>query len=514
MIASSMSMLRLCVFWAWEVPWRLRVTQALRVQELADPEVIHWAENEVRLERDGSMMRLVHGRNLVVEMGWANAHAVAPSLVADDEVEHSLTVAAGRLLQRAAINDGWRNRWVLVRDHDGAAEVNERLRVCPGPEYTLWSWASGVSAILAIAPRHEPGPVLAFRLEQGYLEQARQPGASARWVEYRVTPPGTVLETGERMVTVLSGKWYPDVHAFEERLPGWMLDTQLDDGVTWWGDLADSGLAVPDGLELGFFDGQVSVDAPVGRHVIEITDARGLSKVPLEWVPQLEQVLHQLVNRVLGEDRTPTAAEAFCIQLAADRRAVWLDPKAHDLLDQLDPLSDDSLFGPAFALVRGRALGEAAVVSDALRLLSRRPVGVGYGRVVMAAFLASVSVGMDAQARCLELLARPAVGRTAALESSLLHYRSADFGARELGGLLNRLGGLLPGEAPLTSWAESAALVGLLELCPPEWAEATRCAHVAAKVRGSILCAYLDQRIVEAEPLAWLLLTPELSPAA
>ena len=52
--------------------------------------------------------------------------------------------------------------------------------------------------------------------------------------------------------------------------------------------------------------------------------------------------------------------------------------------------------------------------------------------------------------------------------------------------------------------------MGLLELCPPEWDKAGHYAQVAEKARGQVLCAYADGRIHDAEPLAWLLLSPEL----
>lgn len=484
------------------------------MQELTTSEVIHWADAEVRLERDGSLMRMVRGQHLVVELGWVNASTAEPSLVTDDEVEHCLATDAGRLLQRAAINDGWRNRWVLVRDHDGSVQVEERVRIRPGPEYTLWNWDSGVSTVIVIAPAHAAGPVLAFRLEQGFLELAEDPDASSAWVEYLVAPTGTVLETGDRLVTVLAGHWYPGLEDVEHRMPPWSLDTQLDEGVPWVADLADCGVQTAPDLTMTYIDGQVMVEGPPGLHRIAVTNARGMSMVDLEWVPQLEVALHKVVDRVLASGQQPTAAEAFCVQMAADRHAVWLSQAGHDLLDVVDWESSDSLFAAAFALIRGRALGEGALVSDALRWLARRPVGVGYGRVAMAGFLASVSVGLDAQSRCLDMLSRPAVGRTAALESSLLHYRSADFGAAELAGVANRLGGLLPGDSPLMSATESAELVGLLELCPPEWPHAAYYAQVAAKARGKLLCSYVSGHIGEAEPLAWLLLTPELSATA
>jgi len=475
--------------------------------------MIAWGEAEIRVDADGRSARLVRGKHLVVEFAWVGARGAAASMIADDEVEHELRTPVGRLLQRHSVSDGWRSRWVLAREAGGPVPVAERLRVTPGPEYTLWSWGSGVTAMLAVCPAHAAGPVLGLRLEQGFLSQAGRPAAGSASVEYAVTPDDTVLGNAERLVTMLAAQWYPTLAAFEARLPGWVAETQLDDGGTWWGDVADFGISAPEGVEVGYQGGAVSVDGPIGLRTIEVHTPRGLSRLDLEWVPQLEAVLHPLATDVLTSEREPTIAEALCLQFAADRKAVWLDPAAQDVLDQVGWEADGSLLAAAFALARGRSLGEAAMVSDGLRLLARQPAGVGFGRVVMAGFLASLGVGLDAHDRCLELLARPAVGRTASLESSLLHYRSADFGQAELAGVANRLGGLLPGEAPLLDWTEFAQLVGLLELCPPEWPEANHYALVASKARGHLLCAYVDGRVTSAEPLAWLLLSPELSPA-
>ena len=475
--------------------------------------MIAWDEAEIGVDPDGLAVRLLRGGHLVVELGWVGAKGAEASMVADDEVEHSLGTSLGRLLQRQAVNDGWRSRWVLIRESGGPAGVAERVRLTPGPEYALWSWGSGVTAMLAVCPAHTAGPVLGLRLEQGYLALAGRPSEGAVSAEYLVAPDEAMLGNGERLVTVLAGQWYPTLAAFESRLPGWVAETQLDDGVTWWGDVADFGISVPEGVELGYHGGAVSMDGPIGLQTIEVHTPRGLSRLELEGGPQLEAVLHPLAVGLLRSGRPPTIAEALCLQFAADRKAVWLDPAAQDLLDQVDWEADGSLLAAAFALARGRSLGEAAMVSDGLRLLARQPAGIGFGRVVMAGFLASLGVGLDAHDRCLELLGRPAVGRTASLESSLLHYRSADFGQAELAGVANRLGGLLPGEAPLLGWTELAQLIGLLELCPPEWPEANHYAQVASKARGHLLCAYVDGRVADAEPLAWLLLSPELSPA-
>ena len=471
---------------------------------------MHWGDAEVRVAPDGTSVRLVRGNELIVELAWVGAVGAPAELVVEDEVEHSLVTPSGRVLQRQAVNGGWRNRWVLTSD--AGCTLTDVLRVRPGAEYTLWSWGSGVTALLAVAPSHAAGPVLGLRLEQGYLEELGDPAASSAAVDYQVAPAGTGLLPGQRLVTAIGADWYAGIEDLVRRLPAWLNDTQLDADEPWWSELADFGLSGPAGVQVEYSDGVVGVTGPAGRRVLDVQTPRGLSRVPLEWVPGAERVLHSVAAEAVKRGDGLSLAEALCVQQAADRRALWLDPAASDQLDRVDWASAESVLGAAFGLGRGRSLGEAALVSDALRLLARLPVGVGYGRVVMAAWLASLSLGMDIQTKCHDLLGRPAVGRTASLESSLLHYRSADIGGAELAGVANRLGGSLPGQAPLLTWTEQAQLVGLLELCPPEWDQAGHYAQVAEKAKGQVLCAYVDGRITDAEPLAWLLLSPELGP--
>ncbi len=473
---------------------------------------MQWGDAEVRVARDGTSARLLRGDELVVELAWVATAGAPAELTTDDEVEHALVTQTGLVLQRHAVNGGWRNRWVLTADSGRTLPVADRLRLRPGPEYTLWSWGSGVTAVIAVAPAHAPGPVLGLRLEQGYLEEVGDPAASSASVDYLVAPAGTELGPGQRLVTAIGADWYPGIENLAGRLPAWLNDTQLDAEEQWWSELADFGLSGPADVQVEYSDGVVGVTGPVGRRILDVQTPRGLSRVPLEWVPGVEVVLHTVAAEAVGRGCGLSVAEALCVQQAADRRALWLDPAADELLDRVDWAAADSVLGAAFGLCRGRSLGEAALVSDALRMLARLPVGVGYGRVVMAAWLASISLGMDTQARCHDLLGRAAVGRTASLESSLLHYRSADFGDTELAGVANRLGGMLPGENPLLTWTEQAQLVGLLELCPPEWDRAGRYGNVAEKARGQVLCGYADGRIDDAEPLAWLLLSPELGP--
>lgn len=471
---------------------------------------MRWGDAEVRVAADGTTVRLLRGPDLVVELSWVGVTGAPAEFEADDEVEHSLATPEGVVFQRQAVADTWRSRWVLGREARRPAAVEDRLRVRPGPEYVLWSWAVGAGALLALAPAHAAAPVLSLRLEQGYLEPFGAPAATSASVDFVVAPGGAELSPGQRLVTSLVGEWRDDLDDLAGRLPRWLGDTQLDAGEPWWGEVADYGISAPDDVVVDFSEETVSVVAEVGRRLVEVQTPQGLHRVPFEWVPPVDVVLHGVAEAAVAGGGPLDAPTALCVQFASDRHAVWLDPAADDLLDRVDWAAEQSVLGAAFGLARGRSLGEAALVSDALRLLGRLPAGVGYGRVAMAGWIASLSVGLEARERCHDLMGRPAVGRTAALESSLLHYRNAETQSVALAGVANRLGGLLPGEAPLLGWTDLAQLAGLLELCPPEWERAGHYAQVAEKAKGHLLCAYADGKVRDAEPLAWLLLNPGL----
>lgn len=474
--------------------------------------VIGWDTAEIRVSGDGVRSELVLDRQLVVTLSWAQCEGGPAETELPDEVEHTLSIPAGRLLQRHSGLEHWRARWVLdVGSQIGLLDAPPLFQVQPGPEWSLWSWGSGATGLLVVVPKHQPGPILGLRLESGYLAEAGDPDWHANQAQYRITPSRSPLRAGQRVVTSLQAAWYPDLVSLEARLPGWLSETQLDADEDWWADLADFGVTVPEDVQISFEMGLVGLRARAGRRVIQIDTPRGLSRVGVEWVPSISEVLAKVAGMALALPGELPLAAAFCVQTASDRHLLWLSDADQMRLDQVDWAGDPTLLGAGFGILRGRALGEAGLIGDALRVLGRIPVSVGYPRAVMAAWLASVTVGLDAQELCLELLGRRAVGRTAALESALLQYRGIEAGTDGLTSVANQLGGMLPGEAPLLTWKEQASLVGLLGLCPAEWPGATWFSQVAEKAKGQVLCAYWDERIIDSEPLAMLLLTPELS---
>ncbi len=97
-----------------------------------------WGDAEIRVAEDGTSVRLLRGDELVVEVAWVAAAGAPAELVTEDEVEHALVTPTGKVLQRHAVNGGWRNRWVLTAESGRTLPVADRLRVMgaedpPGP---------------------------------------------------------------------------------------------------------------------------------------------------------------------------------------------------------------------------------------------------------------------------------------------------------------------------------------------------------------------------------------------
>ncbi len=477
------------------------------------PVRLSWADGLVAVEADGSAS-LEDADGEVVTVRLTGVRPLGLTCRADDEAEHEYAGAHLRIFQRHAVGETWRWRWVVANETADAAEVDVRLDLACAPGYAAWCWAAGASGLIVVAPTERQGPVLAVRLDQGWWgmppRDERRPGSpdpegSGR---LRLAPPELTLDPGRRWVVSATGEWLTGIDQVLAKLPAWMQWPYLDADEPWGAELADVGVTADDAVELYFGPetGLVWVTAEPGSHIVGVHEGRGITTVALEWARPLAEVAAAVGSDALDPGGSaPDPAVALCLQYALDQGAISA-AGVDDVLDLVDWTGHDGLFGVAFGLQRAVRDGEAVSVTEALRILDRLPATIGFGRVVMRAWLACVATGVDARRRCLDLLGRRATDGFAALESSLLHYRSPDSGMPGLAGLVNLLGGELPGEPYAMSWAEQARLVGVLDLCPEEWPVAALAAEVAGKTRTRILSAWSDGRLADAEPIAWLVL--------
>lgn len=223
----------------------------------------------------------------------------------------------------------------------------------------------------------------------------------------------------------------------------------------------------------------VQVIGEAGRAAVVLHSARGLTALTLSFAPTLDALLAAGASTVLRDRLPPSPAAAFVVaealgpgQPAAGRRE-WLDD--YDLEHATD------LLAIASGIVRGQRSGNARAVRVALRQLQLVHPQLGFGRVVMAGWLAGLALGEDVRDDAVALLSRPSGTDWVGLELAVLNLRSAEVAGPLFSGLINALGGDLPGEPVGLDAVQQVQLTGLLQLCPEEWPMAASAAACATR---------------------------------
>ncbi|MFZ1412470.1 MAG: hypothetical protein WAS07_13535, partial [Micropruina sp.] len=319
---------------------------------------------------------------------------------------------------------------------------------------------------------------------------------------------GTVLPQ-RRQVTGLRVTHLTRASAAPQLWPSQLPLLDLSVGQPW--ELADPDQVVrvneparliPEGMA-------TTVLAPAGVHRVSVLSGTTKTLLEVSWAPGFNSVLAEGAAAILDSGRVADAAQALVLSEALARSLISSPNQAHDLLAEL-PDDPTSVLGCAVLAARGQRSGKASLVERAMLGLARTHPGIGYGRVVLGVWLASLAVGLDLQEQAMSLLGRPAAGELAALEQSLVHFRSREVAEPLLDGVVWGLGGELPGRPWGLGLTEQAQQVGLLALCPEEWGIAALAGRTAAKNRGRILAELVGTGLAAAEPLAWLVITEGL----
>ena len=130
-----------------------------------------------------------------------------------------------------------------------------------------------------------------------------------------------------------------------------------------------------------------------------------------------------------------------------------------------------------------------------------------------AALLAGLALGEDVRDEAVALLSRPSGTDWVGLELAVLNLRSAEVAGPLFSGLINTLGGDLPGEPVGLDAVQQVQLTGLLQLCPEEWPMAVGAAACATKNSRRLLAQVAASDFANPEDLAvlaWLALGESL----
>ncbi len=489
--------------------------------------MMRWGAFAIRVRDDGTGFDLLHGADVWAQFDLDHLQPTGRFTDDADEVEHGFTLGGATCAVRHAVGDAWTVRWALragdpVRGDgslgpvpvrgDGSfgsstAESREhlRLRMRPGPGCAVWVWAAGAEGLIAIAPSRRGAPVVGLRLTQGWLKDAGD--------GFALAPPDLTLTPGRRWVGTLRADLYPSMDAFGARLPGWLAPLELSVGEPWEFREPDHALVVSPPASAHPDGDAVQVFGDAGRAAVTVHSPRGLTALTVSFAPMLDTALAAGASAVLRGVVPTTPAGAFVVAEALGRALISEPSAAERLLDAFDWSQDTDLLAIATGIVRGQRSGNVRMVRAALRKLGMVHPQPGYGRVVMAAWLAGLALGEDSSQEALALLSRPSHSPWVALELNVLNLRSHEVSGGSFHGLINALGGDLPGEPVGLDAVRQAQLIGLLQLCPDEWPMSRAADGCATKNSRRLLAAASASGFSDADDLAvlaWLALGQSL----
>ncbi|MFT3862439.1 hypothetical protein [Micropruina sp.] len=467
--------------------------------------LMQWGAFTVEVAPDGAGFRLLHGAD---EWAAFSLHRMTPTgrFTDDaDEVEHSFALDDLHGAVRHSIAQNWTIRWALRAAQPSELDEPPLLRVRPGAASVVWAWPAGAEAVLAIGPRRRGGPVVGLRLTQGWL------GADCDG--FALAPEGLLLAPGRRWVGSLRAELLPDLRGIGARLPAWLAPLELTAGQPWEFRQPDQALVVQPPATTRAEGDAVQVLGGAGRAGVLLHSARGLTALTLSFAPTLDTLLAAVASAVLRGDRPASPAAAFVVAEALGRSLISQPLAAEEWLDDYDWQRETDLLAIASGIVRGQRAGNARPVRAALRRLRVVHPQLGFGRVVMAAWLAGLALGDDARDDAVALLTRPSGADWVGLELNVLNLRSVEVAGPLFDGLINALGGDLPGEPVGLSAVQQAQLTGLLQLCPEEWPMAGAAAVCATKNSRRLLAAVASSGFGGPDDLAvlaWLALGESL----
>lgn len=420
--------------------------------------------------------------------------------------------------------EAWSVFWTFdSRVDDDQALPLAGVAATAGPGWSGWSWTSDTDGLLALAPTDAEGPVWVVRLTQGALravpslpvftDEPREPplfgptplapGTGA----FHLTPPGGVLGAHRRFQTTLRVERVASLAAVGGLLPAWLPDLVAPAGDVVELVGADRAV-VPSRTRPVTTDGDLArVGGGPGHGDVGIHGARGVQRLRVSFVPEVPSLLVGLVE-VLKARRPSavTSASAVVVSEALVRSATVEPAAVIDWLEREDWLARGDLLGVAVAANLAASTRDRALAADAAHALSERAVVPGFGLVAMKVWLANLAVG-GGVVDTTTLFAAPAdADGLTRLELALVGYRSEETCDPALAGVVNRLGGRLPGQPLGMPASEAGRLVSLLRLCPEGWERRAEASETAEKAAGLLLCDYADGLHTDLDGLAWLLL--------
>ncbi len=444
-----------------------------------------------------------------------------------DEEELLLVEGDGVQARLRGVESGEALSLHLTVDNLGADPVELPylgLGVTVADGWAGWSWTTDLAGFVAVVSARDGRGGVLVRLRHGFLRGAREvpvfaplsggaaagPGRDA----FHLRPPGALLGGQRRHAVTLDLTPLRALRDAAAVLPAWLprLVERVGTEVTL--SLPDQAVVPGPGVGSTLVDTDLVLMATAGAGHREVAiHGRGVQRLRLTWHPAVADLVPPLVDRLTRRRPGRQSEGAGFVVVEAVVRGIAPDPeRALDWLDQADWLERGSMLGDVTAGVLAAVHGERRQLDAAWAALAWRPVTPGFGLAVMRLWLATLAATGEPSGLAHDLLSRPAPDGASGLELALLSYRSADTLDAPLAGLVNVLGGSLPGRPLGLSAPDAAIAVSLLKLCPEGWGRSREASEAAGKAEGLLLgdlASALEDptgALPNLDGLAWLLL--------
>jgi len=396
------------------------------------------------------------------------------------------------------------------------------LAVTLAPGWCGWSWTPDVEGFIVVAP-DGTGPdaaaeSLVIRLRHGFWRSAHdrpvfvaatrrdaEAPRSASAAFHLADPSGALRPGGRHQVTleVLALDSPAEAVRFE---PTWLPELVAPAGEEVRFDTPD--LAVVPGRDAwASTDGTSAVvTGRPGHREVAVHGVRGVERLRVSWVPDLAPFLAGLAGALTTRRPSGVSSGTGAVVAGALARGACVDPEAVlDWLEREDWLARGDLLGVAISSVVAVQTRDAALLDGAWAVLQHLQPGRGVGLVTMRVWLASLSVSGEA-ADLAGHLGRRNFDPVARLEYALLADGDPGLWGSAVTGLVNRLGGGLPGQPIGLSAVDAALAISVLRLVPESWPQRRAASLAAGKGTGLLLADCADGLHPQLDGLGWLLL--------
>lgn len=468
----------------------------------------------------GRGLRVTRDGEFVCEFAFGLPGDPVPGWEPDDE-DALLTLAdpfAARL-RHLADEEGW----TTVVSIDNGSEDERALpplgvAVTVAPSWAGWSWTSDTEGFLVVAPSDGwAGEALMVQVRRGFWRVTQHspvfasPRRRSEEVQrgvatFHLANPTGALRGHGRHQTTLEMSAIRSLQDAASAVPDWMPDLVVAENDELRFETPDQAVVPGPGVSMGTDDTAAVLMGSAGHREVAIHGLKGVQRVRATFTPEPSLFLADLATALKSTrpSALPTST-AVVIASGLARRATHDQAAVLDWLEREDWLARGDVFAPAVAAIVAAETLDEALLSAACEALLDADVVPGSGIIATRLWLATLRMGLP-PVDLTSLFARVSADGLGGFEAAVLQNRDPGRWAPYALGLVNQLGGALPGQPVGLPEADAGLMIALLRLMPEGWPGRQAAAEASEKAARMLLADHQDGLHASYVGLAWMLL--------